>query len=99
MTRFIGPLIQTIPISSTSARVFAISVSASLSYSRDGYILSGHRRYAAARLAGLETVPCRTENVFRVNEVGEVNEHFVSMLREHNRQRVKTFAEKLRKRL
>src|SRR4051794_18286952 len=29
----------------------------------DDVILSGHRRYAAAVLAGLETVPCRRENV------------------------------------
>ena len=31
----------------------------------DGWILSGHRRHIAARLAGLKTVPCRVHPVRR----------------------------------
>jgi hypothetical protein len=59
----------------------------------DRYILSGHRRFAAARLAGLATVPVRVlGNVKRDGNVAE----FVGLLREHNRQRVKSFDEVLR---
>jgi hypothetical protein len=57
---------------------------------RDGYILSGHRRYAACRLAGIEDVPCRIKDISR-NDPG-----FVPMLREFNRQRVKGFDEIVR---
>src|SRR5262245_57382489 len=32
---------------------------------RDGYIISGHRRRLASQLAGLEMVPCRVEAVNR----------------------------------
>lgn len=53
----------------------------------DNYILSGHRRHAAAKLAGLRTVPVRVENIRRTDP------GFVEMLREYNRQRVKTLAE------
>ena len=53
----------------------------------DGYILSGHRRHAGAKLAGLKTVPCRVENIRRTDP------GFVELLREFNRQRVKTLAE------
>ena len=55
--------------------------------SRDGYIISGHRRHMAARLADLSTVPCRVENVRR-SDPG-----FLELLREYNRQRVKTLDE------
>ncbi len=30
---------------------------------KDGVILSGHRRYEAARMLGQVTVPCRLENI------------------------------------
>jgi len=59
---------------------------------RDGWILSGHRRHTAARLAGLETAPCRVHPLSRETEP----EEFVQLLREFNRQRSKTLDEKLR---
>jgi hypothetical protein len=57
---------------------------------RDGVIVSGHRRHAAAREAGLKTVPCR------VVPISSHDKSFVQRLREFNRQRVKTTAEVLR---
>ena len=56
----------------------------------DGFVLSGHRRYAAAKLAGLKQVPVRYENISRSDP------QFVRMLREYNRQRDKTLDERLR---
>ena len=63
--------------------------------STDLYILSGHRRYAAARLAGLDTVPCRVEPISRREEP----DRFVVLLREFNRQRVKSLDEQVREAL
>lgn len=56
----------------------------------DGFILSGHRRYAAAKLAGLKKVPVRREKIRRSDP------QFVRLLREYNRQREKTLDERLR---
>lgn len=56
----------------------------------DGFILSGHRRYAAAILAGLKLVPARYENI------RSTDPQFVRLLREYNRQREKTLDERLR---
>jgi hypothetical protein len=53
----------------------------------DDFILSGHRRYLACRLAGLTEVECR------VADLRSTDPEFLVVLREHNRQRVKTFAE------
>ncbi len=53
----------------------------------DDYILSGHRRHLACRLAGLTVVPCRVENIHSTDPT------FVTMLREFNRQRVKSLDE------
>jgi hypothetical protein len=61
----------------------------------DNYILSGHRRYAAAKLAGLEMVPVRVEQIYRDDDI----DRFVELLREYNRQREKSLDEKLREEL
>lgn len=60
--------------------------------SKDRYIISGHRRYAAARLAGLETVPCRLARIYRTDDI----DAFLRRLREHNRQRNKSRDEQIR---
>ncbi|MDX1945240.1 MAG: ParB/RepB/Spo0J family partition protein [Pirellulaceae bacterium] len=61
----------------------------------DGYIVSGHRRHAAALVAGLAEVPCRILPIRRRDDV----DAYTVLLREHNRQRNKTFAQKLREEL
>ena len=69
-----------------------IGIKEPLLVSEDGWILSGHRRHAAAKLAGLDAVPCRVEPIRRDNEP----DRFLTLLRECNRQRVKTFDEAMR---
>lgn len=64
----------------------------SLVVTEDGYILSGHRRHAAAMLAGLEAVPCRVYPIRRADDL----DRFVRLLREFNRQRNKTTDELIR---
>ncbi len=60
--------------------------------SADNYIVSGHRRFAAAERADLDFVPCRRLTIRRSDDIAA----WVRLLREHNRQRDKTNAEKLR---
>jgi len=52
---------------------------------RDNYIFDGHRRYAACKLLTKQKVQCRVEDITRDDPRFEV------LLRECNRQRVKTF--------
>jgi hypothetical protein len=60
--------------------------------SADGYILSGHRRHTAARMARLTEVPCRVNPIRRDTDP----DGFIRLLREFNRQRVKSFDEVVR---
>jgi hypothetical protein len=61
-----------------------------ITVTRDGYIISGHRRHAACRLLGMQYVPCYVE------PISHRDPRFEIMLCEHNRQRVKTFDEVVR---
>jgi hypothetical protein len=70
--------------------VKANGVREALFISIDDYIGSGHRRYAAAKKAGLETVPCRTAEIRR----GDPG--WLQFLRDCNMQRVKSLDEVLR---
>jgi hypothetical protein len=60
---------------------------------KDKFILSGHRRYAACRLAGLTEVPCQ------IMEISRFDPGFEKVLVECNRQRVKDFAEVVREKI
>lgn len=61
--------------------------------SADGFIISGHRRYAAAVIADLTIIPC----IIRADVSHSKDlDGFLKLLRECNRQRNKTFDEKLR---
>lgn len=60
--------------------------------SLDNYIVSGHRRFCAAGLAGLDAVPCRIENIRHDLEP----DRWTALLREYNLQRDKTRSEILR---
>jgi hypothetical protein len=59
---------------------------------RDRWLLSGHRRLAAARLARLKVLPCRIEPIRRADDI----DRFVKLLAEYNRQREKSLDERLR---
>ena len=68
-----------------------IGVQEPLIVTGDHYVASGHRRLVAADLAGLQYVPCRVLDF----DKDENHDQFMRLLRECNRQRVKTFAETL----
>jgi len=57
---------------------------------QDGFILSGHRRYAACERAGLKEVKCRVDNISR----GDPD--FIARLVAYNNQRVKGVDELIR---
>lgn len=63
----------------------------------DDYIVSGHRRYAAARLAGIDMLPVRRLAIRKDDE--DDPDGFVRLLREHNRQRDKSNLVRLREEL
>src|SRR5436309_4997274 len=58
--------------------------------SADSYIVSGHRRHVAARIAGLREVPCRKMLDVRRGDGEKASDDFLKLLREHNRHRVKS---------
>ena len=58
----------------------------------DYFVVSGHRRLAAAKLVGLAHVRCEVLDFHKDDD----HDRFILLLREHNRQRVKTFGETLR---
>ena len=62
----------------------------------EGYIVSGHRRYAAARLAGLEKVPIRRLVISRADHSSI---SWKRVLASHNRQRVKSAAVRMKESL
>jgi hypothetical protein len=61
-----------------------------LKVSIDNYIINGHRRHAACQLLGWEVVRCEIVPILRRDPV------FIELLRENNRQRVKTPEEAIR---
>jgi hypothetical protein len=73
-----------------AASILEHGVKEALVITLDNVILSGHRRYAACKLAGLTMVPCRRENIHSTAP------EFLPLLREYNRQRVKSLDEVLR---
>jgi hypothetical protein len=64
-----------------------------LAVTADDFVVSGHRRLAAARLAGLSEVPCR---VLKLKRADLPTAEYVKLLRECNRQRSKSIDEILR---
>ncbi len=90
------------PIDETDPEIIALAKSIEknglqepLLVTMDGWIISGHRRYAAAELAGLDTLPCRVAPIYKDDD----KDYFLRLLRECNLQRVKTFDEKAREEL
>jgi hypothetical protein len=57
-----------------------IGFSVPITISRDRVILSGHRRFAAAQLVGLNEAPCIVEKIDRVSTSGGLNPQFVNRL-------------------
>ena len=69
-----------------------IGVREPLVVTADYFVVSGHRRLVAAKRARLPHVPCRVLDFDKDDDPDQ----FMQLLREHNRQRVKTFGETLR---
>ena len=51
-----------------AASIRAYGVKEPLVVSKDGFLLSGHRRHVAAKLAGVTQVPCRIEQISRADD-------------------------------
>lgn len=62
----------------------------------DGYIVSGHRRHAALLRIGQVVVTCR---VLAVRRDSMNSDDYIALLRDHNRQRIKSVAEQVREEL
>ena len=87
------PVVETDPeIVALADSIRAHGIQEPLVITLDHYILSGHRRHMAARLAGLREVPCRILPFRRADDL----DRYVTQLREYNRQRVKTREELLK---
>lgn len=81
-----GPVNATDPdVRALAQSIRDLGVKEALVLTSDLVILSGHRRRVAALLAGVKTVPCRVEPVH-----SEDKDRCLKLLREFNRQRVKT---------
>lgn len=90
------------PVDPTDPEIIALSESIqkyglreAIVVTLDGRIVSGHRRYAACMLAGVHDVSVK---VLGYDSRAEPDHH-LQMLREYNRQREKTNAERLREEL
>ena len=87
------------PVSPSDPEVIALTrsvkahgVQEPLIITADRWIVSGHRRLVAAKLAGLAAVPCKVLDFDKDDDY----DRFMRLLRECNRQRIKSFSEKLR---
>ncbi len=59
--------------------------------SADDFVISGNRRLMAARMAGLDSIPCR-----RLDDVVRGTPEFIRLVVSHNAQRVKTIDQQAR---
>lgn len=59
--------------------------------SADNFVISGNRRLMAARMAGLDSIPCR-----RLDDVVRGTSEFIQLVVSHNAQRVKTIDQQAR---
>lgn len=85
-TLIYGPISQADPeIKKLAASIRRHGLKNPIGITRDNYVFDGHRRYAACRLLGKQKIQVRVEDITRDDPKFEV------LLRECNRQRVKTF--------
>src|SRR5260370_15092927 len=76
-----------------SRNIQANGILEELVVTQDGYIVSGHRRHAAALMAGIADGPGR---ILQMKRSDMTTDEYTKLLREHNRQRAKTIDEILR---
>ena len=79
-----------------AAQIRRDGVTNALHITRDGDIISGHRRYEAAKLAGLKEVPAKRLNITWAEDPAECMRRLVA---ENSASRVKTFKETMREEL